>query len=256
VAAIRQFVDQEHIPTTIMYDMAHVLGLVGNHFQQPFAEGAEIVTGSTHKTFFGPQRGIVGVNYRKEELKYGLWETIESRTFPGSVSNHHLGTQLGLLMAAYEMNTFKDAYQAAIIENAKYFARCLKSQGLNVAGDPAIGYTETHQVIVSVGYGIGAEIAERLEENNIIVNYQATPDEEGFTASGALRMGVSEMTRFGFGKEQFKELASLMADCILRNKDVSGDVEKLRGQFTEMRYCFNGSEFDDALEQLARRIGF
>ncbi|NLU23591.1 MAG: glycine cleavage system aminomethyltransferase GcvT [Clostridiales bacterium] len=256
VAAIRQFVDQEHIPTTIMYDMAHVLGLVGNHFQQPFAEGAEIVTGSTHKTFFGPQRGIVGVNYRKEELKYGLWETIESRTFPGRVSHHHLGTQLGLLMAAYEMNTFKDAYQAAIIENAKYFARCLKSQGLNVAGDPAIGYTETHQVIVSVGYGIGAEIAERLEENNIIVNYQATPDEEGFTASGALRMGVSEMTRFGFGKEQFKELASLMADCILRNKDVSGDVEKLRGQFTEMRYCFNGSEFDDALEQLARRIGF
>ena len=56
VAAIRQFVDQEKIPTTIMYDMAHVLGLVGDHFQKPFEEGAEIVTGSTHKTFFGPQR--------------------------------------------------------------------------------------------------------------------------------------------------------------------------------------------------------
>ena len=46
--------------------------------------------------------------YKKGELKYGLWETIESRAFPGSVSNHHLGTQLGLLMAAYEMNQFKD----------------------------------------------------------------------------------------------------------------------------------------------------
>ena len=39
-----------------MYDMAHVLGLIGDHFQKPFEEGAEIVTGSTHKTFFGPQR--------------------------------------------------------------------------------------------------------------------------------------------------------------------------------------------------------
>ncbi len=46
--------------TVIMYDMAHVLGLVGPHFQQPFAEGADLVTGSTHKTFFGTQRGVIG----------------------------------------------------------------------------------------------------------------------------------------------------------------------------------------------------
>ena len=203
VAQIRQFVDEQKIPTTIMYDMAHVLGLIGDHFQNPFQEGAEIVTGSTHKTFFGPQRGVIGVNYKEEDLKYGLWKTIESRTFPGSVSNHHLGTQLGMLMAAYEMNQFRDAYQSAIIRNAKSFARSLRSYGLDVVGDPAIDYTETHQVIVSVGYGEGAEIAERLEQNNVIVNYQATPDEEGFTASGALRMGVSEMTRFGFEEKDF-----------------------------------------------------
>ena len=255
VAAIRQFVDQENIPTTIMYDMAHVMGLVGDHFQKPFEEGAEIVTGSTHKTFFGPQRGVIGVNYKKEELKYGLWETIESRAFPGSVSNHHLGTQLGLLMAAYEMNQFKDSYQKAIVDNAKYFAKCLKAQGLDVAGDPAIDYTETHQVIVSVGYGTGPQVAQRLEQNNIIVNYQATPDEEGFTASGALRMGVSEMTRFGFGQKEFAELAQLMADCILRNRDVSQDVARLRAEHPVMCYCFSDQEFDSALSELAGQIG-
>ena len=254
VAQIRQFVDEQKIPTTIMYDMAHVLGLIGDHFQNPFQEGAEIVTGSTHKTFFGPQRGVIGVNYKEEDLKYGLWETIESRTFPGSVSNHHLGTQLGLLMAAYEMNTFKDEYQKAVIENAKHFAQALKAQGLDVAGDPAIGYTETHQVIVSVGYGSGPEVAERLEENNIIVNYQATPDEEGFTASGALRMGVSEMTRFGFEEKDFDQLASLMADCILRGREIKGDVERLRAGHTEMRYCFDDAAINDALEQLAGKL--
>jgi aminomethyltransferase len=256
VAAIRQFVDEQKIPTTIMYDMAHVLGLVGPHFQQPFAEGAEIVTGSTHKTFFGPQRGVVAVNYKEDDLKYGLWETIERRAFPGSVSNHHLGTQLGLLMAAYEMNYFKDEYQKNIIENAKYFAKCLKAQGLNVCGDPAIDYTETHQVIVSVGYAQGAEIAERLERNNIIVNYQATPDEEGFTASGALRMGMSEMTRFGFGKKEFEQLAAIMADCILRGKEVKEDVIRLRSNFTEMKYCFSDDEFETALEGFAAKVGF
>lgn len=254
VAQIRQFVDEQKIPTTIMYDMAHVLGLIGDHFQNPFQEGAEIVTGSTHKTFFGPQRGVIGVNYKEEDLKYGLWKTIESRTFPGSVSNHHLGTQLGMLMAAYEMNQFRDAYQSAIIRNAKSFARSLRSYGLDVVGDPAIDYTETHQVIVSVGYGEGAEIAERLEQNNVIVNYQATPDEEGFTASGALRMGVSEMTRFGFEEKDFDQLASLMADCILRGREIKADVERLRARHTEMRYCFDDAAINDALEQLAGKL--
>jgi len=255
VAAIRKFVDEIGLQTTIMYDMAHVLGLVGDYFQKPFQEGAEIVTGSTHKTFYGPQRGVIGVNYKKGELKYGLWETIESRAFPGSVSNHHLGTQLGLLMAAYEMNQFKDEYQKAVVSNAKSFAKSLKAAGLDVAGDPAIDYTETHQVIVNVGYGTGPEVAMRLERNNIICNYQATPEEEGFTASGALRMGVNEMTRFGFGPAEFDKLAQIMADCILRGREVGEDIAKLRAGYTEMRYCFTEAQVGNALDELARRSG-
>ncbi len=255
VAAIRKFVDDMGLQTTIMYDMAHVLGLIGDHFQKPFEEGAEIVTGSTHKTFFGPQRGVIGVNYRKGELKYGLWETIESRAFPGSVSNHHLGTQLGLLMAAYEMNHFKDAYQKAVVDNAKSFARSLKAAGLDVAGDPAAGYTETHQVIVNVGYGTGPDAAMRLERNNIICNYQATPEEEGFTASGALRMGVNEMTRFGFGPAEFDRLAQIMADCILRGREVREDIVRLREGYTAMKFCFDDEQISEALEGLAKKTG-
>ena len=255
VAEIRKFVTDLGIQTTIMYDMAHVLGLIGDHFQKPFEEGAEIVTGSTHKTFFGAQRGVIGVNYRETDPKYELWETIQSRVFPGSVSNHHLGTLLGQLMAAYEMNRFKDDYQSAVIHNAKHFAKALKAQGLNVQGDPAIDYTETHQVLVKVGYGSGPETAERLEANNIIVNYQATPDEEGFTASGALRMGVSEMTRFGFDDAAFDELAALMGELILHNAPVGDKVAALRSRYAEMRYCFSDEETEKALDVLAKRTG-
>ena len=255
VAELSRFVREQGIKTTIMYDMAHVLGLVGDRFQKPFEEGAEIVTGSTHKTFFGPQRGVIGVNYREEDLKWGLWETIESRAFPGSVSNHHLGTLLGQLMAAYEMNAFKDDYQKAVLENAKHFAACLTAEGLEVAGDPAVGYTETHQVIVRVGYARGPEIARRLEENNIICNYQATPEEEGFTASGALRMGVSEMTRFGFGAQEFAQLAHLIADCVLRSAGVGEEAARLRAGFTDMKYCFSDREMECALDRFAKETG-
>jgi aminomethyltransferase len=129
----------------ILYDMAHVLGLAGPYYQEPFKEGADIVTSSTHKTFFGSQRGIIASNMSRGTEYEDLWETILKRVFPGSVSNHHLGTLLSLLMAAYEMNAFKSEYQKAVISNAKAFAKALKDRGLSVEGNPALGYTETHQ---------------------------------------------------------------------------------------------------------------
>jgi aminomethyltransferase len=254
VQEVRAFLDQAGIDAVVLYDMAHVLGLLGRHFQQPFREGADLVTGSTHKTFFGPQRGIAASSFTEEEERYALWEAIEARTFPGSVSNHHLGTMLALLMASYEMNSFKDSYQPRVIENAKAFARALKDSGLDVAGDPADGFTETHQVIVNVGYGKGPEIAARLEKNNIICNYQATPDEEGFTASGALRMGVSEMTRFGMDTDSFGRLAGLIRDAIVDNADVQGAVKDLRSEFMKLLYCFEGEDFTPLMEKLHRLI--
>ena len=251
VAALRSIIDDLGLDTILMYDMAHVLGLAGPHFQEPFAEGADLVTGSTHKTFFGTQRGVVAANFKETDEKHGeLWEAVQRRAFPGAVSNHHLGTLLGLLLAAMEMNAFKDAYASQVVSNAKAFARALKTSGLDVAGDSAIDFTETHQVVVHVGYAKGPQIARRLEENNIICNYQASPEDEGFTASGALRLGVAEMTRFGMQPKEFETVAGLMAEVILKGVDVREQVKSFRRGFLDMGYCYSGDAFRDVLEKL------
>jgi aminomethyltransferase len=255
VAQIRDMIDGLGLETLLMYDMAHVLGLAGPHFQEPFAEGAHLVTGSTHKTFFGTQRGVVAADFdiRREERRE-LWEAVSRRSFPGSVSNHHLGTLLGLLVAAMEMNAFKAAYQSQVVANAKALAAALKTAGLQVAGDPAIGYTETHQVIVDVGYGRGPQVASALEASNIICNYQAAPQEEGFTTSGALRLGVAEMTRFGMQEREFDTVAQFMADVILHERCVADAVSDFRKNFTDMHYCFAGAAIDDLLGELHQMV--
>ncbi len=250
VAEVRRFLDEQGIRAVVLYDMAHVLGLVGPHFQEPFREGAHLVTGSTHKTFFGTQRGVVASDWEEHEEGYDLWRAVRSRAFPGSVSNHHLGTLLGLLMAAYEMNRFKDRYQPKVIANAKAFARALHDAGLEVGGDPAVDFTETHQVVVHVGYGRGPEMARRLEANNIICNYQACPGDEGFTAARGLRFGVAEMTRFGMEEEDFRELAALIKEVIVDGADVAEKVRAMRGRFTELRYCFRPEEYAELMEGL------
>jgi len=252
VSDIRRFLDERNMGTVVLYDMAHVLGLIGPYFQEPFKEGADLVTGSTHKTFFGTQRGIVGGPFLEHEDKYELWEAVQRRAFPGCTSNHHLGTLLGLLLATYEMNHFKDAYQPQVIRNAKAFARALKDCGLDVAGDSSVDFTETHQVIVRVGYGRGPEIARRLEKNNIICNYQAAPDEEGFTVAGALRLGVSEMTRFGMEEDDFRSLAGLIHEVVVKEKKVIESVKALRSRFLDLRFCFREEDYGDLWEKVLR----
>lgn len=238
----------------LLYDMAHVLGLIGPYYQEPFLEGAEIVTGSTHKTFFGPQRGVIGSNMAEGTEYEDLWESIVRRVFPGSVSNHHLGTLIGLLMAAYEMNTFKFEYQKAVISNAKAFARALKEQGLMVEGNPEVDFTETHQVILRVGYRKGPLMANRLEANNIIVNYQSAPDDEAFTAASCLRMGVQEMTRFGMMEEDFRQLAEYMKEIILFDRPLAQEISRFRKKFTEMRYCLPEQEASSLVGELLETV--
>jgi aminomethyltransferase len=254
VAEVHRIIDDLGMDSIIMYDMAHVLGLVGPHFQEPFKEGADFITGSTHKTFFGTQRGIIGTDIRDEDPRFELWEAVKRRAFPGSVSNHHLGTLLGLLMAAYEMNHFKNSYPKQVLDNARAFARALNDCGLSVAGDPDISFTETHQVILNVGYAKGPEVARKLEENNLIVNYQAAPVEEGFTASGSLRMGVQEMTRFGMQEADFEELAQLFKDALVDNRAVKEAVIAFRKRFLKMKYCFTVEEVEGKLQKLHELI--
>ncbi len=226
----------------IMYDMAHVLGLYGA-FQEPLAEGADVITGSTHKTFFGPQRGLVAGNFPKGSELRKLWLDIVSRAFPGSTSNHHLGTLLALLMAAYEMNEFKEAYQNQVRANAKAFARALHRKGIPVEGDESDGFTETHQVLIRIQeFGKGMDIARRLEENNILTNYQALPDDETFLDASGIRMGVQEMTRFGMKEDDFDGLADLLTEIILHNRNNKEDVKNFRKNFLEMNYCLSVQE--------------
>jgi glycine/serine hydroxymethyltransferase len=224
----------------VMYDGAHVMGILGSLFQDPLAEGAHVVTGSTHKTFFGPQRGIIASKLPEGAPFKKLWTEIVARTFPGSTSNHHLGTQLAMLAATIEMNAFKDEYQSQVLSNARAFAKACAEEGIPVEGGESDGYTRTHQVLIRLtSFGDAKEIASRLEANNIITNYQALPGDATFYRPSGIRMGVQEMTRFGMKERDFSGLARFIADVVLRKKTVAPDVAEFRARFQTMQYCLN-----------------
>jgi len=229
------------VGATLVYDGAHVLGLIaGKRFQDPLREGAEVVTGSTHKTFPGPQGAIVMC---KKELS----DRIDEAVFPGTVSNHHLHHLAGLGVSLAEMIEFGEEYASAVITNAKSLAQSLYERGFDVLCEPH-GFTESHQVAVDVTkVGGSSRAATRLEEANIIVNKNLLP---GDTVSvtdepSGIRIGTQELTRIGMGTSEMDAIADFFKRIVLDSESpesVRNDVIELKGGYQKVCYCFDETD--------------
>jgi len=219
----------------ILYDGAHVLGLIaGGQFQDPLREGATYLTASTHKTFPGPQRGVILADLEGEE-EQTYWPPVDRGVFPGSSSNHHLHTLPALVVAAREMQAHGRAYAAQTVANAQALGRALDEQGIP-AQARAFGYTKSHQIAVDVSaFGGGVEVARRLEQSDIIVNYNMLPGDRDPRNPSGLRVGAQEMTRFGMGEAEMGQVAEFTAAAI-KGKDVKAEVNRFRGRYVEMQY--------------------
>jgi glycine hydroxymethyltransferase len=233
VSEVAAFCKTRNIP--LLYDGAHVLGLIaGGQFQDPLHEGATWMTGSTHKTFPGPQRGVILGNLDAEdEKKY--WPAADRGVFPGSSSNHHLYSLPALVVAIREMKKYGRAYAEQIVRNAQALGRYLDELGTPVEARE-FGYTQSHMIAVNVAqWGGGVEVAQRLEQNDIILNYNMLPGDADPRNPSGLRVGVPEMTRFGMDEQAMGELAQLLHDGI-RGKNVKDAVHALRARYIEMKY--------------------
>jgi glycine hydroxymethyltransferase len=221
----------------IIYDGAHVLGLIaGKRFQDPLKEGAFLMTASTHKTFFGSQRGLILSNMEDE-----YWRKIDRGAFPGSSSNHHLDTLAQMAICTYEMMEYGEQYADDTIRNTKALASALDRFGFDVQAKE-FGYTETHQVAINVKeFGGGEKVSRTLEMNDIILNMNMLPHEalSSHDHPEGIRIGVQEMTRFGMGEEEMGRIAELIKECIVEKRSVKEDVNRFRSQYQEVKYSFD-----------------
>lgn len=234
----REIADQ--IGACIMFDAAHVLGLIaGGMFQDPMREGADAMTASTHKTFPGPQGGVILCKNRHRKR-------IDNAAFPGLMSNHHLHHVAGYAIALAEMKQYGGAYASQTVKNAKALAGCLAESGFKVLCEHK-GFTESHQVVVDVSeIGGGTKVAEAFEKANIIINKNLLPwDSLEKTANpSGIRIGTQEMTRMGMKEHEMGEIASLMKKIALdgaRPEKIREEVVQLRSGFQKVGFCFDQS---------------
>ncbi len=242
-APIRELKDvAAEVGAPIWYDGAHVLGLIaGGRFQDPLHEGANVVTASTHKTFPGPNHGIVLGN----DLNEDLGKRLSSAVFPGVTSSHHLHAMAALAVTLAEWEIYGEGYAAQVCKNAKALGQALNELGMDVLCAHK-GFTESHTIAVNVSaHGGGAEAANLMEKANIIANKNMLPGDRSSVKPSGIRLGSQELTRVGMREGEMKEVASLIHRVVVKKEApeaVKRDVIALKRSFTKVRYCLHEGE--------------
>jgi glycine hydroxymethyltransferase len=241
----------------VVYDGAHVLGLIaGGEFQDPFGEGVDFITASTHKTFPGPQGGVILANSGDERMNKAI-KKVQHAIFPLTTSNTHLGRLPALGLAALELILYGRELARQTVKNAQTAGMCLFENGVKVLGEKD-GFTRSHQIAVDVrDYGGGRKIASSLEEANIILNKNLLPydNQDNRKDPSGLRIGFQDVTRRGLKKGDIEYLCSLILDVVKGKRkpdEVRKDVIKLRQSFKEIKYGFQS--VNEAKEQLKKHV--
>ncbi len=239
---LKELADAAHeVGSTVMYDGAHVLGLIaGGCFQDPLHEGADVMTGSSHKTFPGPQGGFILSSSDDEKFQRKL----NNAVFPGTCSSYHLHHVAGKVVALSEFIEYGEDLSKNTVANAQSFAAALAAEGFDVLAESR-GYTASHQVLTRHGEldsGAGAKAADLLERAGIITNMNMLPGDTKAMSPSGLRLGVQELTRVGMGTDEMTDVARFYARVLLEQEDpskVKADVREFKSNYQIIRYCFN-----------------
>ena len=208
----------------VLYDASHVLGLLaGRQFQDPLVEGADVVFGSTHKSFPGPQGGVILTD--REELFERIAPALVWRTF----DNAHWNRIAGVAQTLLELERCGAEYAATVVANARGLATALAAEGLPLVAAEE-GFTASHQVHLDrarlrseLELEAGA-LARRLERQRLLIDLVG-------------RIGTAEVSRLGLEPGDMPRLAHLVAEAGLRKASVAAEVREWRRSFRALRFA-------------------
>lgn len=227
---IRSAIGEE---TIIIYDASHTVGLMmGQQFQSPLEEGANVISANSHKTLPGPHKAIIA--FRDEKLAKKANDIIDGCLY----STPHMSHLIALSVTILEMKEFGQDYAKQIIANSNAVAQEFVKLGYDVRKANTGRYSENHQAHIFIDDKWNPKLLyKNLVRNNISTNF------EGSELSGGkwfIRIGTAEVTRRGMKEDEMKTVAKLL-DAALKGENVQTKVLQFNKNFQDIHYSFDKS---------------
>ncbi|MGB8703080.1 MAG: serine hydroxymethyltransferase [Thermosynechococcaceae cyanobacterium] len=203
----------DEVGAYLLADIAHIAGLVATGLHPNPLPLCDVVTTTTHKTLRGPRGGLIMT--RDPELG----KKLDKAVFPGTQGGplEHVIAAKAVAFGEALKPEFK-IYSAQVIENAQTLAQQLQQRGFKIVSNG----TDNHLLLVDLrSIGMTGKQADQLvSQVNITANKNTVPfdPESPFVTSG-LRLGSAAMTTRGMGTTEFREIANILADCLLNPED-------------------------------------
>jgi len=206
----------DEVGALLMFDIAHLAGLVAGGAHPNPVPFADVVTFTTHKTLRGPRGGCI-------LCKAEYAQAIDKAVFPGSQGGpleHAVAAKAVAFREALDPS-FK-AYAHQIVKNASTLAEELTKQGFRIVS----GGTDNHLMVVDLrtfdAELTGKEAQLVLDEAGITLNKNTVPDDprSPFVTSG-VRIGTPAVTTQGMKEAEMADIASLIAEALRHRSDAS-----------------------------------
>jgi len=217
----------DDVGAILMFDMAHIAGLIAGGALENPVPLCDVVTSTTHKSLRGPRSGMI-------LCKQQYAQAIDKALFPGFQGGPHMNNITALAVAAGEacLPSFK-AYSQRVVANAKVLENELRKSGFHIC----FGQTDNHLLLIDTVKSngrTGAQVDTTLENAGITVNKNMVPNDprSAFDPSG-IRIGTPAVTTRGMGPDEMRKIAFWIADACKKN-DEPGELDRIREEVRMM----------------------
>ncbi len=232
VGTLREIADE--VGAVLLFDAAHLCGLIaGGAWPNPLEQGAHLMTMSTYKSLGGPPGGLIVTN------EPAIAQRLDAIAYPGLTANFDAGKAAALAVTMLDWKATGKEYAATMVETAAELAAGLEERGLPVFHG-IDGPTRSHQFALKAHpWGGGQRAAKQLRLANLLACGIGLPVEAVDGDVNGLRIGTPELVRLGMKPHDMDELASLIADGLASDADLSDVAARVTG----WRAQFSGVHF-------------
>ncbi len=213
----------------IIYDASHTMGLImGQTFQDPLNEGADVVCANTHKTLPGPQKGMIA--FRDKVFGEKANKILKS----GLYSSPHMHHIIALAITILELRAFGKEYAQQIIANSNAIGKAFTDLNYDVRRANTGRFSENHQVHIFIdNKGQRLAFYKKLIENNISTNFDNPLGNRLF-----IRFGTQEITRRGMKEKEMRQIASFI-DRVFKGESIKEEIIAFNKKFPKIFFSFD-----------------